>query len=90
MLPRGLKELTGKGVSAAKEELEQMHSCGCFRAIVVKELMRQDKVRAQEGLMILSQKRCVHIKGRIAYNGKAIAIGYQKKIKAHIRSSPRL
>ena len=70
MLPRGLKEFADKGVSAAKEELGKMHSCGCFRAIVVKELTRQEKVRAQEGLMILSQKRCGHIKGRLTYNGK--------------------
>ena len=41
MFPRGLKEFTDKGVSVAKEELGQMHSRGCFRAIVVKELMQQ-------------------------------------------------
>ena len=71
MLTRGRKEFADKGVSAAKEELEQMHSRGCFRAIAVKELTRQEKVWAQEGLMILNQKRCGRIKGRLAYNGKA-------------------
>ena len=47
MLTRGLKEFTNKGVSAAKEELEKMHSRRCFRAIAVKELTRQEKIRAQ-------------------------------------------
>ena len=70
MLSRGLKEFPLKGVDAAKEELKQMHSRGCFKAIAVKELTRQEKVRAQEGLMILNQKRCGRVKGRLAYNGK--------------------
>ena len=48
-----------------------MHSHGCFRAIVVKELTRQEKIRAQEDLMILNQKRCGCVNGRLAYNGKA-------------------
>ena len=48
-----------------------MHSRGYFRAIAVKELTRQEKIRAQEGLMILNQKGCGRVKGRLAYNGKA-------------------
>ena len=40
MLSRGIKEFPLKGVDSAKEELQQMHSRGCFKAIAVKELMR--------------------------------------------------
>ena len=71
MLKRGLTEFPIKGVPAAKEELTQMHDRRCFKAIAVAELTRQERVRAQEGLMILSEKRSGRIKGRLAYNGKA-------------------
>ena len=47
-----------------------MHRRSCFKDIVVKELTRQERVRAHEGLTILSQKRTEKIKGRLAYNGK--------------------
>ena len=71
MLKRGLKEFPIKGAPAAKEELMQMHDRKCFKAIAVAELTRQERVRAQEGLMILNEKRSGRIKGRLAYNGKA-------------------
>ena len=47
MLSRGLKEFPLQGVDAAKEELQQMHSRSCFKAIAVNELTRQERVRAQ-------------------------------------------
>ena len=63
MLSRGLIESLIKGVPAVKEELSQMHIHSVFREIMVKELTRKEKVRAQEGLMILNQKRCGRVKG---------------------------
>lgn len=62
MLTRGAKEVTDKGVSAAKQKLEQMHSRGYFQAIAGYELTHQEKVQEQEGIIILNQKGC-HIRG---------------------------
>ena len=38
---------------------------------MVAELTRQERVRAQEGLMLLTRKRSGSVKGRLAYNVKA-------------------
>ena len=50
MLNKGLKVFKEKGVNAAKAEVDQMHSCTCFRARAVKELSHRERMRAQEGL----------------------------------------
>ena len=55
-LKRGLKEFGEEGVRACKEELAQMHSRVGFRAVAVAELTRLERVRAQEGLMLLTEK----------------------------------
>ena len=66
----------------AQEELEIMHKRTCFRAISVKELTRQERVRSQEGLIILIQKQCGLVKGMIAYNGKATNYWITKEDKS--------
>ena len=52
-----------------------------FRAIAVKELTRQEKERAMDGLMFVTQKRSDECKGRLAYNGKPTRswIGHEDK-----------
>ena len=55
---------------AVIEELEQMHSRVGFRAIAVAELTRQECLRAQEGLMLLTRKAAGDVKGRLVYNGR--------------------
>ena len=52
------------------EELQQMHDRQCFKAIAVRELVRREKQRAMEGLMLVTQKRDGGVKARLAYNGK--------------------
>ena len=37
---------------------------------MVKELTRQEKQRAQEGLMLITRKKSGEVKSRLAYNGK--------------------
>ena len=69
-LRRGLKEFGAEGVKACKEELRQMHSRVGFKAVAVAELTRQERIRAQEGLMLLTRKRSGKTKGRLVYNGK--------------------
>ena len=70
MLGKGLKVFPDDGPTACKVELKQMHERKCFKAIAIAELTRRERVRAQEGLMLLTKKRSGVIKGRLAYNGK--------------------
>lgn len=49
-----MKELGDEGVKACKEG--QMHSHVGFNMVAVAELTRQERIRAQEGLMLLSRK----------------------------------
>ena len=65
-LNKGLKEFGTKGVTGCKEELKQMHERACWRSIAVNELTRQEKQRAQEGLMLLTEKKSGKVKGRLA------------------------
>ena len=51
-------------------------------AMIVAELTRQERVRAQEGLLILNEKWSGRIKGRLAYNGKATREWIRKENKS--------
>ena len=70
MIGKGLKEFVTEGPPAVKSELDQMHKRKCFKAVAVAELTRLERVRAQEGLMLLTRKCNGKVKGRLAYNGK--------------------
>ena len=54
----------------AKKELGQMHTRRGLRSIAVAELTRRERLRAQEGLMLLTRKQTGECKGRLVYNGK--------------------
>ena len=43
-------------------ELAQMHKRVCWKFIAVKELTRQEKRQAQEGLMLLTREKMVRSK----------------------------
>ena len=83
-LKKGLQEFKAKGVSAAKKELSQMHSCVGFKAVAVAELTRLERQRAQEGLMLLTRKKSGDVKGRLVYNGK----GTRSWVSREDKSSP--
>ena len=70
LLGKGLKKFGEAGEKASKTELAQMHHCICFRALVVAELTKKEKLWAMEGLMFLTMKKSGEVKGRLAYNGK--------------------
>ena len=53
-LGKGLKEFQQEGVVGAKKELGQMNTRRGFRLITVAELTRRKRLRAQEGLMLLT------------------------------------
>ena len=70
MTGKGLKEYKEEGPPVVKSTLSQMHQRRCFKAVVVAKLNQLERVRAQEGLMLLTRKRIRKVKGRLAYNGK--------------------
>ena len=70
ILPKAVKEFGSHGINAAKKEVKQLHDRRGFRVIVVDELTRREKERAQDGLMFVTEKRSGEMKGRLAYNGK--------------------
>ena len=61
---------------AAKEELSQIHARTCFKAITVKELARLERKRAQEGMMILSEKYLVRLKSALRTMARLPEIGF--------------
>jgi len=50
-----LKEFGAAGVEACKAELGQLHERVGFKAVAIRELTLVEKIRAQEGLMLLTQ-----------------------------------
>ncbi len=69
-LNKGLKKFGDKGKKAAMKELDQLHNRKCFEPISVNELTAQEKAKAQDALMFLTEKRDGTVKGRAVYNGK--------------------
>ena len=59
-----------RGKQAAIKEWDQLHRRKCFVPIDVSLLTKQEKERAQQALMLLTEKRDGSIKGRAVYNGK--------------------
>ena len=62
----------------------QMHQRVCWKVIVVRELTRQEKKRAQEGLMLITRKKSGEVKSWLACNGKPTR-GWIKDEERHRR-----
>ena len=71
-----------EGEVTCKEELSQLQEQVGFKAVVVKELTRLERKRAQEGLMLLTRKHTGKCKGRLAYNGAPTHDWISSDIKA--------
>ena len=69
-LRQGLKKWPVKGAQAAAKEIDQLHQRTCFVPIDVSKLTQEEKRKAVEALMFLTEKRDGTIKGRMVYNGK--------------------
>jgi len=70
MLKKGLKKFGDAGSAAASKELDQLIKRGCFAPEDVSNLSESEKRKAQDGLMLLTEKRDGSVKGRLVYNGK--------------------
>ena len=71
-LKKGLDKFGKEGRDAAIKELDQLYRRNCFEPISVKEMTDKERMRAQETLLFLTEKRDGSIKGRAVYNGKAM------------------
>ena len=69
-LKKGLNKFGEKGKDAAIKELDQLYQRNCFEPILVKDLNSRERMKAQEALLFLTEKRDGRIKGRAVYNGK--------------------
>ena len=70
IVQKGLKIFKERGSEAAMKELDQLHKRNCFTPIDVSQLTANEKRKAQEALMFLTEKRDHSCKGRMVYNGK--------------------
>ena len=69
-LKKGLKKFGDAGKVAATKELDQLYKRDAYRPIKVKDLTSIEKRKAQEGLMLITEKDSGAIKARYVYNGK--------------------
>ena len=67
---KGIKLFGERGKEAAKKEWDQLHRRQCFVPIHIASLSDIEKDRAQQAIMLLTEKRNGDIKGRAVYNGK--------------------
>ena len=75
MLQKGLKVFGQRGYDAAEAEIHQLHDRVCFKPVSVATMTAEEKRKAMEALMFLTEKRPdlegnTKVKGRMVYNGK--------------------
>ena len=68
-LKAGIKRFGKKGVDSALKEIRQPHERNCFKPVDVKSMTDQEKWRALELLIFLTEKRDGTIKSRQCANG---------------------
>ena len=68
-LKAGIKKTGDKGVDAAGKEMSQLHERNCFKPVDVSSLTDEEKKRALESLIFLTEKRDGRIKARACANG---------------------
>ena len=67
---KGIKLFRERGEQAATKEWDQFHRRKCFVPVDIASLTEKEKKRAQQAVMLLTEKRNGDIKGRAVYNGK--------------------
>ena len=67
---KGMKIFGSKGKEAAVTELDQLHRRVCFTPVDVSTLTKEERIKAQIAIMLLTQKSSGEVKGRCVYNGK--------------------
>ena len=80
-LGKGLKMFGEKGHKASSSELEQLHHRKRFYPVSVKDMTRSERMKAKMAMMLLTEKRCGKIKGRMVFDGRKTRDGSKKKIQ---------
>jgi hypothetical protein len=70
ILQKGMKKFGDASSAATSKELDQLHSRNCFSPRDVSTLTVEEKKKALEALMFLTEERDGTIKGRMVANGK--------------------
>ena len=70
-LKAGLKKFGEKGSDAATKEMKQLNDRKVFKPIMFSELSTQEKKRAMESLIFLTEKRDGRVKVRTCANGSS-------------------
>ena len=68
-LKAGIKKWGARGKEAASAEMNQLHKRDCFVPVLVSSLTPQERRKALEALIFLTEKRDGKIKGRACANG---------------------
>ena len=68
-LKQGMKKFGTKGYDAAHKEMKQLHDRICFRPINPNNMTMQERKKALESLLFLTEKRDGRIKARTVANG---------------------
>ena len=55
-LGKGLKLFGERGHKASSSELEQLHCRKCFHPVSVKDMTRNERMKAQMAMMLLTEK----------------------------------
>ena len=69
-LQKGLKLFGERGHKASASEMAQLHDRKCFQPLSVNTLSQNERKRAQIAMMLLTEKRCGKIKGRMVFDGR--------------------
>ena len=69
LFERGLKIFGERGFKAGMKEVTQPHEREVFAPTLLSELTEEEKRKAQEVLLLLTEKRDESVKGRGCYNG---------------------
>ena len=69
-LQKGLKLFGDRGHKASAAEMAQLHDRKCFKPLSVNTLSQIERKRAQIAMMLLTEKRCGKIKGRMVFDGR--------------------
>ena len=69
MLQKGLKKFGQHGKDSAMLEMKQLNDCTCFQPIRIEDMSLEEKKRAVESLIFLTEKKDERIKSRTCING---------------------
>ena len=70
VLEKGLKIFTEQGEKSVYEEMKQLDDRTCYLPLKVNKMTTEEKVKVQDAIVLLTEKRDGMIKARSVYNGK--------------------